>query len=191
MAAANAVQVQRRMITVEEYEQMVRAGVFHEDDRLELIEGDIVQMSPIGAAHAGVVARLNRLLASRVAGRALVFVQNPIRLARSEPEPDLALLRPRSDDYVRSLPEAADILLLVEVAETSADYDRHVKLPMYAQAGIPEAWLLDLTRRVVEVYRQPSEAGYGEKHTYGPNARVTLQELSGIELSLSEIFADL
>ena len=126
----NVVQVERRLITVDEYEQMVKAGVFREDDRLELIEGDLVKMSPIGAAHAGYVKRLNRLLSQQVSGKALIAIQDPVRLIRSEPEPDIALLRPRADDYIDSLPQAADIVLVVEVADTSVDYDRQVKLPL-------------------------------------------------------------
>lgn len=186
--AVNIAQVARRLITIAEYEQMIKAGVFDEDDRIELIEGDIVKMSPIGAAHAGFVKRLNRLLSNRVAGQAIVAVQDPIRLARSEPEPDLALLRPRADDYIRSLPEAADVLLIIEVADTSTEYDRLVKLPVYAAAGIPETWLLDLNRRLIEVYRQPGEAGYAEKRTLRSQAPLTLAALPGLALDFDEIF---
>lgn len=187
MAIPN-VKVQRKLFSVAEYDQMVRAGVLGEDDHVELIEGEIVEMSPIGAAHAGYVARLNRILASQVAGQALVFVQNPLRLARSEPEPDLALLRPRADDYIGSLPEAADVLLLIEVADTSADYDRHFKLPLYASAGIAETWLVDLNRRLVEVYRQPGETGYAEKRTRRADDQLAVAALPGVRLTVSDIF---
>jgi Uma2 family endonuclease len=187
----NVVQVERRLITVDEYEQMVKAGVFREDDRLELIEGDLVKMSPIGAAHAGYVKRLNRLLSQQVSGNALIAIQDPVRLIRSEPEPDIALLRPRADDYIDSLPQAADIVLVVEVADTSVDYDRQVKLPLYAAAGITEAWLLDLNRRVVEVHRQPGEAGYAEKRTLRAGDQLTNAALPGFALGLNELFADI
>jgi Uma2 family endonuclease len=135
------VQIQRRLFSVHEYHQMLQAGVLGEDDRLELIEGEIVQLSPINSRHAACVNRLNALFTSRLTGRAVVSVQNPIRLdTHSEPQPDLALLKPRPDFYAASHPNPEDVLLVVEVADTSADYDRGVKLALYARVGIAEVW---------------------------------------------------
>ncbi len=132
---APTLQIQRRLFTVQEYEQMIRAGLFGEDDRLELIEGEVIAMSPISPGHAGRVNRLNKLFTRRVGERALISVQNPVRLVHSEPQPDLALLRPRADDYAEGHPQPEDVLLIVEVADTSADYDRTVRVPLYGRAG--------------------------------------------------------
>ncbi|GIX47759.1 MAG: hypothetical protein KatS3mg131_1970 [Candidatus Tectimicrobiota bacterium] len=128
---------------------------------MELIEGEIVEMAPVGSRHAGQVNRLNRLLSRLVGERAIVSVQNPVRLGEhSEPQPDLALLKPREDFYAAAHPGPEDVLLVVEVAETSADYDREIKVPLYARFGIPEVWLVDLAAAQVEVYRQPAPQGY-------------------------------
>jgi len=156
-----AVQVQRKLFTTDEYHLMIQTGVFGEDDRLELIEGEIVEMSPISPKHAGHVKRLVKLFTRKLGERVLVSVQDPIHLSeRSEPQPDLALLRPRSDDYTKSHPNPDDVLLIIEVSETSTDYDRTVKMPMYARAGIAEAWLVSLEDNEIEVYRDPSPVGY-------------------------------
>ncbi len=151
----------RWRFTVAEYHQLIETGVFGEDDHVELIGGDLVMMSPIGSEHAGQVNWLTGLLVQKTAGRAVVAVQNPVRLDDySEPQPDLAVLCPRADFYRRSNPAPAEVLLLIEVADTSADYDRDVKMRAYARAGIMEAWLVDLTAGWIEVYREPSPAGY-------------------------------
>ncbi|RME47171.1 MAG: Uma2 family endonuclease [Chloroflexi bacterium] len=157
------VQVERRLFTVDEYHQMAEAGIFTEDDRVELIEGEIVEMAPIGSRHAACVDRLNRLFSNRIGERAIARVQSPVRLSEfSEPEPDLALLRPRPDFYAQAHPQPEDVLLVVEVAETSVTSDRDVKVPLYARAGIPEVWLVDLAEETVEVYREPLPRGYAK-----------------------------
>src|SRR5438552_12280642 len=154
------VEVRRRRFTVEEYHRMAEAGILSEDDRVELIEGEIVQMSPIGPRHSACVDRLNALFTSRLRRRAIVRVQNPIVLSRwTEPQPDLTLLRPRADFYAERHPGPADVLLAVEVAETSGVYDRGTKLALYARARIPEVWLVDVRgdrRRLVRGQRLPS-----------------------------------
>lgn len=141
---------------------MAKAGIFNEDDRVELIEGEIVEMSPIGPRHAGTVNRLiGCFIPLQMERRVTITVQNPIRLGKySEPQPDLALLKPRPDFYSTSHPEPKDILLIVEIAETSVDIDRQVKIPLYAQAGIPEVWLLDLSEEKIKVYQEPTPQGY-------------------------------
>ena len=140
---------------------MGAAGILHEDERVELIDGEIVRMAAVGSRHMGTVIRLDRQFHARVGNHAIVSVQNPLRLPpRAEPEPDVALLRPRDDDYTTGLPGPEDVLLIVEVADTSLDYDRDVKLPLYAAAGILVAWLVDLPGRRIAVYRDPSPAGY-------------------------------
>ncbi len=147
----------RRRFTVEEYHRMAGAAIFGDWERVELIEGEIHTMSPIGKRHAGTVDYVSGAFSARLRGRAIVRVQGPVLIGdQSEPEPDIALLRPRADYYRSKHPEAADILLIVEVMDTSATYDRQVKLGLYALAAIPEVWLIDLNGERVEVYRQPS-----------------------------------
>jgi hypothetical protein len=179
--------VGRKLFTVEEFEQMVQAGVLKEDDRLELIEGVLVSMSPIGSTHAGMVNRLTRMLSAQVGTKAIVAVQNPIRLPHSEPQPDLALLRARRDDYAQSHPEAGDVLLIIEVVDTSVDYDRTMKVPLYGRSGIPEVWLIDLLEGVVEVYHTPAPVGYRAKQTYAAGDSLTPEGLPGLTLSVAEI----
>lgn len=156
-----AVDVTRRPFTVGEYHRMVAAGILGENDRVELLEGEIVEMGPIGSRHAACVDRLAQLLFERFADRALVRVQNPVTLGRrSEPQPDVALVEPKPGGYARAHPRADQILLLVEVAETSGSSDRTLKLPLYARSGVPEVWLVDLEGDRIEVYRDPGTEGY-------------------------------
>ena len=156
-----AVVAERRRFTVDEYYRMAEAGILTEDDRVELLEGEVFQMSPIGSRHAACVGRLTHILPSRLGGRAIVWVQNPLRLdVYNEPQPDVALLRPRDDFYASSHPGPGDVLLVVEVVETTASYDRSLKVPLYARFGVPEVWLVDLNAETVEVYRGPSASGY-------------------------------
>jgi len=181
-------QVSKRLFTVEEYHRMAEAGILGEDDRVELIEGEIVEMTPIGSRHAGAVNRLNRLFSERVGEHAVVSVQNPIRLGeRSEPQPDLALLRFREDFYASSHPGPGDVLLVVEVAETSAEYDRRVKVPLYARFGIPEVWLVDLEGEAVEVYRDPSPEGYRKAEVLRRGSSLSPSSFPDLELSVDEI----
>ena len=153
--------VKRRRFTVDEYECMGRAGILHEDERVELVDGEIVEMPPIGPGHGGRTNRLNDVLSGRLSGRAIVAVQNPIRLSRyQEPQPDIALLRRRSDFYTDSHPGPEDVLLVIEVSDTTLAYDRDTKVPMYAAAGIPEVWIADVQHRRLLVYRRPENGVY-------------------------------
>jgi Uma2 family endonuclease len=158
------VEVKRYRFTVPDYHRMVEVGILDEDTKVELLVGDVVVREPPGPYHAGTVNRLNMLWTSRLGGQGLVQVQNPIELPEvdSEPQPDLALVRPRVDFYTTAHPRAADVLLAIEVADSSVRLDRKVKIPLYARAGIREVWLVDVTRGRVELYRQPSAAGYRE-----------------------------
>lgn len=143
----------RRRFTAGEFERMGEAGILR-DERLELIEGEILRMSPIGSRHAAVVERLGALLQQKLGERAPVRRQNPVRLEpESEPQPDVAVVKPRPDFYASAHPGPADVFLLVEVAETTADFDRGRKAPVYARCGIPETWIVLLERGVVEVRR--------------------------------------
>jgi len=150
-----AATVKRRRFTLDEYHRMGETGILGPDDRVELIEGEIVEMSPIGSRHAGTVARLHHLFSTRLGDRTVVWSQNPLLLVQhqSEPEPDIMLLAPRADFYVARLPEPPDVRLLIEVADSSLPYDRRTKLPLYARAGVTEAWLVDLDAGRLEIHR--------------------------------------
>ncbi|MBI4506726.1 MAG: Uma2 family endonuclease, partial [Chloroflexi bacterium] len=174
-----------RKFTVDEYERMGQAGILGEDDRVELIEGEIVEMTPIGHRHAGCVKRLNRLFSQELGTTAVIGIQDPVRLSEdSEPQPDVAVLRPRADLYASAHPTPADVLLLIEVAESSAEPDRRVKVPLYARGGVPEVWLVDLGGETVTVYRDPTPDGYRTERTVqrgetlAPAALPDLQVLS-------------
>ena len=183
-----AIRALKRLFTVEEYHRMAQAGILGEDDRVELIEGEIVNMAPIGSRHAAVVDRLNRILSRRIGERAIVRVQNPIRLGEhSEPQPDVTLLRPREDFYASAHPGPEDVLLLIEVAETSAEYDREIKIPLYARFGIGEVWLVDLEGKAIGVYRNPSPEGYREVQTLGHGAHLFPNSFPHLELPAEEI----
>ena len=150
-------QLAKRWITVDEYERMGEASIFRPDDRLELLEGEIFEMSPIGSHHAACVDLLARLLRVRVEDFAIVRVQNPIRLDDfSEPQPDVALLKLRDDFYRHAHPTPADVLLVIEVADSTVESDRGYKIPLYAKAGIKEAWLVNLPAERIEIYAEPA-----------------------------------
>jgi Uma2 family endonuclease len=199
-----AVEVRRYRFSVDEYHRMAAAGVFGEDDRLELLDGDIVEMSPIGRRHAAAVARAAQALYRLTATRAIVWSQNPIRLGEhSEPQPDIALLRPRDDYYAEALPTPEDVLLVIEVADTSVAVDWRVKLPLYARAGIREAWLLVLPggdataapagRRPaasLEVHREPSADGYREIRLVAHGESLAPLALPGEAIAAGELLGD-
>jgi Uma2 family endonuclease len=181
-------EIQRRRFTREEYHRMAEAGILHEDDRVELIEGEIVQMTPIGRRHAACVAELNRLLVPAVGQRALLWPQNPIILPNeTEPQPDIVLLRPRADRYLHDDARPEDVLLLVEVADTSQRYDRLVKLPLYARAGVPEVWIVDLPGEIIEVYRGPTPSGYADVGRVGRGGTLAPGAFRDIVLSVDTI----
>ncbi len=154
-------QSRKHHFNVEEYYRLAEAGILSQDDRVELIEGEIIEMGPIDSQHAGTVCRSNAFTSSKLGVTVIVSVHNPVRLNDfSEPQPDLALLKPRKDFYANSHPAPEDVLVVIEVADTSVDYDRNVKLPLYARAGIPEAWLMILPKDVIEVHLQPKDGKY-------------------------------
>lgn len=180
--------VTRRQFTVTEYQRMAETGILHEDDRVELIAGEIWEMSPIGSRHIACVNRLTMQVSRQVGQTVIVSVQNPIQLTDyTEPQPDLALLRMQLDFYAEALPTAADVFLLIEVADTSLDYDRDVKIPRYAQASIPEVWLVDLQAEVVSVYTQPSAAGYQRIRQLHAGERVAATTVAGLEIAVEDI----
>jgi Uma2 family endonuclease len=165
---------------------MAEAGILHEDDRVELIDGEIVEMSPIGGLHVNCVGRLTRILSLFVGERYLVNVQSPVRLdERREPQPDIALVHDRK--YGRSLPGPEDVLLLAEVAHTSLAYDRDVKLPLYAGAGIPEVWIVDLPKGIVERYTDPSGDDYRRMERARRGETIESVALSGLSVRVDDV----
>ena len=182
------IELARRRFTVDEYHRMARTGILTEADRVELIEGEIIQLTPIGQRHAACVAQLTRRLIHALGDRALVWPRNPVRLPRdTEPQPDVTLLRPRPDDYFRHPANPEDVLLLIEVADISYRYDRGVKLPLYARAGVPEVWIIDLTHEVVEIHRQPGPRGYGSTHRVERGGTLTPLAFDDVVLAAANI----
>jgi Uma2 family endonuclease len=179
----------RRLLTVDEYHRMGEAGILTDDDRVELIEGELVAMAPIGSEHIASTNALNRLLVLAVGDRGIVSVGNPVRLNRhSEPQPDFAVLKPR-DDYRKTLPRPEDTMLAVEVSNTSLDYDRKVKLALYARAGIPEVWIVNLAAQEVEVHRSPAADNYTTVTRAGRSDDLTIEALPGVLIPVDLIFA--
>ena len=177
-----------RRFDVDDYYRMAAAGILTPEDRVELIEGEIVDMAPIGSEHAATTDILNELVTRAVAtAQAQVRVQGPLRLdRRNEPQPDLLLLRPRADRYRATHPTAADVLLLIEVADSSLAFDRGQKLALYARHGVPEVWIVDLVGRAIEFCRTPSATGYAERRRLS-EGDLTPALVPGLTISLAEL----
>jgi Uma2 family endonuclease len=183
-----SVQLTRHRFTWDDYHAMAAAGALKEGDRVELIEGEIVDMTPIGSRHAAVVDRLTRWLVMACGTRAIVRVQGPLRLgAHSEPQPDLLVLEPRDDFYRDAPPTADDVRLLIEVADSSLQYDQAVKLPLYSRAGVREFWLVDLVRDEVQVHREPTPGGFGFVERRRRGASVEPIAFPGLSLQVDEL----
>jgi Uma2 family endonuclease len=179
----------RHRLTVRDYHRMAEAGILHEDSRVELIEGEIIDMAPIGSSHAGTVKRLLQLFDRAIGETAVLSIQDPIILgSRSEPQPDLALLRPRNDFYKNAHPEPGDVLLIVEVAESSLRYDREVKIPLYARHGVTEVWLVDLQNKGLTLFRRPEGGAYQDVAAPAALSAVTPALMPDIVLDLSVLF---
>lgn len=180
--------VARRLLTRDDFHRMGEAGILSEDDRVELLNGELIEMSPIGPRHAAAVRRLDRLFNRRLGRLAIVSVQNPVALgAHSEPQPDLTILRPRGDNYRTEHPAPRDVFLLVEVMDSSRDFDRGEKLQSYARAGIQEVWLLDLAGDLVEIHRQPAGTRYRSAAQSMRGQRVQIAALPGKWFRVAEI----
>lgn len=181
-------QVRKHRFTVEDYHRMTEVGILGEDDRVELIDGEIVRTSPVKSPHAAHVNRLNSLFAPRAREAFVIAIQNPVQLDDySEPRPDVAVLRYRSDSYVERHPLPSDVLLVIEVSDSSLEHDREVKVPLYARSGIPEVWLVNLPERVIEVYRRATDQSYQSVERIGPGGTLSPLELSGVTLAASDV----
>jgi Uma2 family endonuclease len=179
----------RRLLTVDEYHRMGEVGILTEDDRVELIEGELIAMAPIGSEHIASSNALNRLLVLAVGDHGIVSVGNPVRLTRySEPQPGFSVLKPRDGDG-RTLPRPEDTMLAVEVANTSLDYDRKVKLALYARSGISEVWIVNLAAEEVEVYQSPVADDYTSVVRAGRSGTLTITAIPGVLIPVAAIFA--
>ena len=179
---------EKRKFTVAEYYRMAEVGVLSPEERVELIEGEIILMPPIGPLHAGDILRSIRLFTRRDDDRFTVQIQNPLRLDDgSEPEPDLMLLRPREDDYTTAHPTPADTLLVIETSDSSLAYDREVKIPLYARAGIPQTLIKNLPEDCVESFDQPGPEGYARHIIYRRGDKIRLTSLPDLELAVADL----
>jgi Uma2 family endonuclease len=177
-----------RAFTVDDYYRMAETGILAPGERLELLDGAVVEMSPIGVRHASVVSRLTHLLISALSDRVEVRVQNPVRLdERSEPEPDIAVLHRRGDFYAEAHPGPGDVFVLIEVADASILVDRNVKIPLYARASVPEVWLIDLQRDQIEVYAEPVSEMYRVSEHMSRSDRVALRAFPDTAFDVAEI----
>jgi Uma2 family endonuclease len=180
--------VVRRPLTVAEYHRMGEVGILTEDDRVELIEGQLIAMSPIGSGHSGTTNTLTRMLVQAIGDKGVVAVGNPVQLDDlSEPQPDFAVLKPRDDDYRRATPRPDEVLLIIEVADSSLAYDRNVKRSLYARHGIPEFWIVNLSAGEMEVCRGPQGEQYASVSRVGREAALEPQLLPGVVISVAAI----
>ena len=178
----------RHRITVAEFERMIAANIWPEDERLELIEGELIAMSPLNAPHAYTVQILLYLFIRRLEQQALVWAQNPMRLDDgTRPEPDVMLLRYRADFYRHRLPTPADVLLVIEVSDTTLDYDREIKARLYAHAGIPELWVVDLNGKRVIVFRNVVNGEYTRIESFQTRETIAPTALPDVTVSVDEI----
>ncbi|MBI4468217.1 MAG: Uma2 family endonuclease [Acidobacteria bacterium] len=187
-----SIEALRWQFTVADFARMVQAGILSEDDNVELMDGEVRAMSPVGPRHVAIVNRLNAILSSQIAGRAIVSVQNPIQLTDyTEPQPDIAVLCPREDFYAHALPLPEDVLLVVEVAEASLEYDRGEKVPRYAQMRIPEVWLVDVERETVTQYTNSDGSRYAGEQTLARGQHLdSPNTLGALRLSIDAIFGN-
>ncbi len=177
----------RHRFTTADYEQMIAIGILDEDDRVELIDGEIITMSPIGPLHVDSVMILTEVLSQQVAGLARISVQSPIQLPNdSQPQPDITLVRYKR--YRGTLPTPDDIFIVIEVADSTLAFDRDTKLPLYAAAGIPEAWLVDLNAGTIERHTQPGSAGYRAILRAGRGEDLSSLALPSVTVAVDAIF---
>ena len=181
-------EVTKKLFTVDEYYQMAEAGILRDDSRVELIEGEIIQMSPIGVRHASCVSRANKLLMTQLGDRIWLSPQNPVRLSNiTEPQPDIQLLKPRADFYGSRHPVAEDTYLVLEVSDTTLRYDRDRKLPLYAKSGVPEVWIEDLEANQILVYRKPRGKRYLTSMIFNRGQQISLGAFPEISFNVDDL----
>ncbi|MBY5958907.1 Uma2 family endonuclease [Membranicola marinus] len=171
--------VTKRLINTEEYYKMGETGVFRPDEKIELINGEIINMAPIGSNHAAIVRQLSSILARSFTDEIIISSQQPIHIDQwNEPEPDIALLKLSKDNYFEAHPGPSDVLMIVEVSDSSHDYDSKVKLPLYASAVIPVYWIINLNRKCIEVYEEPVDDLYQKRMLYIPGHQISFMDKS-------------
>jgi len=181
-------EVAKKLFTVDEYYRMGEAGIFHPDARLELIEGEIIEMSPVGDRHIACVNRATAVFTRRLAGKALVSVQNPMRLSGyTEPQPDVVVARLREDYYAGKRLSPEDTFLVIEISDTTVRYDRNRKMPLYAKAGIPELWIENLQEDVITVYRKPEEGAFSIFFVFRRGESLSLDAFPEIVFNVDEL----
>jgi len=180
----------RMRITTDRYQKMVATGVLTKYDRIELIEGEMLNMAPIGPKHATVADRLARLFMLAVHDAAIVSCGRPVNLGDfSDPQPDVMVLKPRLDDYSNAHPNAADVLLLIEVSDSTPTFDQSTKLALYARYGVSEYWIVDVEGKRIVVYREPAAKGYVRKLEFSAPNAISPQAFPDVEVAVREIFA--
>ncbi len=178
----------RKIFTVSEYHKMVDAGVFVGNSDFELIEGEIVKKMTVGDYHISCVNRLTMLLTPHLAGKAIVSIQNPVVIGElSEPEPDATILKFREDFYASGKATAEDVLLLIEVSDSSVKYDRDVKIPIYAEAEVSEVWLINLPRQMIEVYSKPEKGKYKNVEKIKKNQTIAPKFIPELKIKVTDI----
>ena len=182
------IEATKKRFTVDEYYRMAEVGILSENDRTELIEGEIIQMSPIGDPHLNAVNRATMIFARGIGDKVVVSVQNPSHMDRyNEPQPDVVLIRPREDFYGSGKPDPDDVVLLIEVSDTSLRFDQRVKVPIYARNGIREVWIVDLQAEAIRVYREPKGNTYASIETRERNATISPQAFPDFSLKVSDL----
>ncbi len=177
------------LFNINQYHQMIAQGILTKYDKIELINGELITMSPVGIKHIAIVNRLNRILSKKLADKVLISVQNPILLHdQSEPEPDLVLLKPSADDYENKRPEIEDILLVIEVSDSTLKFDRTVKIPLYSEAKIMETWLIDINNECIEIYRYANNESYDQMQRYHLGQTLSILAFPELNLTVNEIF---
>jgi Uma2 family endonuclease len=181
--------VPRRLLTVDDYHRIGEAGILSQDDRVELIEGELVEMAPIGSDHVASVGALTHLLVHALGEHGIVFPQSPVRLdAHNEPQPDFVVVKPRPQGYRAALPTPEDVLVLIEVAASSLAYDRGLKSALYARHGIPEVWIVNLATQEIEVFRKPTGDRYQSGTRVDRLGSLEIEALPGVRIAADAIF---
>ena len=180
------IEVTKKPIDVDEYYKMAEVGILKPTDRVELVHGEIIEISPVGSKHASIVNRLVRILNEQLKDGATISSQNPVRLtSESEPEPDISILNYRADDYSESHPSAKDVITIIEVSDTTYDYNRGVKINLYAENMVPESWIIDINKKRIEMYSKSDGEEYLKKEVKSGDDKIKILDK---ELSLNEIF---
>ena len=179
---------ERRKFTVDEYYRMAEVGILHPDERVELIDGEITLMAPIGSRHGSGVARVTTQFVNRSAGAVQVWPQNSVHLGEDlELQPDIAILNPREDTYAESNPRPGNILIIIEVSDTTLSYDRDVKSRIYAEANVPETWIMNLPEDCIEAFTQPGSDGYAQHAIYRRGDTISPSTLPDVQFAVEDL----